>query len=155
MSVNYEELKRAMKESVRETVREEVRESLKEQIPRPEKVEISEEELTSLKAELENSKKTIETLKKEENKKPTKKSAPEPKEPEPSKPSVEETHGHEEGKPHYIGAWQQYCPTCGDKNPDFKDETQCEDCGAHLGAKETAEKLKACPNCGGHSAKKL
>lgn len=67
----------------------------------------------------------------------------------------EADHGHEQGKPHYIGAWQRFCPTCGDENPDFKDETQCEDCGAHLGAKETAEKLKACPNCGGHRAKKL
>jgi DNA-directed RNA polymerase subunit RPC12/RpoP len=67
----------------------------------------------------------------------------------------EADHGHETGKPHYIGAWQRFCPTCGDENPDFKDETQCEDCGAHLGAKETAEKLKACPNCGGHRAKRL
>lgn len=145
MSINYEELKRAMKESVRETVREEVRESFREQTPKPEKVESNEEkeeELANLKAELENSKKTIETLEKET----------ESKEPEPSKPSVEETRAHKEGIPHFIGAWQQYCPTCGDKNPDFKDETTCDSCGVHLGAKEVAEKLKACPNCGGHNA---
>ena len=71
-----------------------------------------------------------------------------------TEPSVP-THGHEEGKPHYIGAWQQYCPTCGDKNPDFKDETKCKDCGTHLGAVEIAEKLKACPNCGGHNAERI
>jgi len=73
----------------------------------------------------------------------------------PAPPDPEADHGHETGKPHYIGAWQRFCPTCGDENPDFKDETQCEDCGAHLGAKETAEKLKACPNCGGHKAKRI
>ncbi len=71
-----------------------------------------------------------------------------------TEPKTDE-HGHEEGKPHYIGAWQQFCPTCGDKNPDFKDETVCQDCGQHLGAKETVEKLKACPNCGGHRAKAI
>ena len=62
---------------------------------------------------------------------------------------------HEEGKRHYIGAWQKFCPTCGDPNPDFKDETVCDGCGMRLGAKEVAEKLKACPNCGGKSAKKI
>ena len=73
----------------------------------------------------------------------------------PTPPDLHADHGHEEGKPHYIGAWQQFCPTCGDKNPNFKDETECEDCHTHLGSKEVAEKLRACPNCGGHRAKKL
>jgi len=70
-------------------------------------------------------------------------------------PEPASVHGHEEGKPHYIGAWQKFYPTCGDPNPDFKDETECADCHTHLGAKEVAEKLKACPNCGGHNAKRL
>lgn len=62
---------------------------------------------------------------------------------------------HDEKKPHYIAEWQHYCPTCGDENPDFKDETICKDCGMHLGPMAYVEKLKVCPNCGGHNAKKL
>jgi RNA polymerase subunit RPABC4/transcription elongation factor Spt4 len=62
-------------------------------------------------------------------------------------------------EPHFIGKFQQYCPTCGDKNPEFKDETVCDPkqggCGYHLGAKLEAEKLKACPNCGGTKATNL
>lgn len=72
---------------------------------------------------------------------------------EPSPPNHD--HSHSEGQPHYIGAWQQYCPTCGDKNPEFKDEVECADCHTHLGAKELAVKLKACPNCGGTHAREI
>ena len=134
------------------------------------KVEISEQELATLKTDrdkalnaAEDSKKALEALrrKREQPKKPTQDEHPsastEGKQTSspPAPPDPHAGHGHEDGKPHYIGAWQQFCPTCGDKNPNFKDETECEDCHAHLGSKEVAEKLKACPNCGGHRAKKL
>jgi len=62
-------------------------------------------------------------------------------------------HSHKENEPHFIGAWQRYCPTCGDQNPNFKDETECVTCHTRLGAREVAQKLKACPNCGGKNAK--
>jgi hypothetical protein len=71
---------------------------------------------------------------------------------EPPKP---EEHTLDEKKPHYVGPWQRFCPTCGEQNPDFKDETECKDCHMHLGPVAYVEKLKACPNCGGHNAKKL
>jgi hypothetical protein len=122
----------------------------------------SPEEMAKLKADLESAnKKAAEAVKALEalrRKRELKKQDPSPSTP----PQVtmadarsEETHndhGHAEGQPHYIGSWQRYCPTCGDQNPDFKDETTCDGCGVHLGAKEVATKLKACPNCGGHSA---
>ena len=60
-----------------------------------------------------------------------------------------------DGVPHYVGSWQKYCPTCGDKNPEFKDETVCKDCGTHLGSKKTVEKMVTCPHCGGKNAKPL
>lgn len=60
-------------------------------------------------------------------------------------------------EPHFIGNWQKHCPTCGDTNPDFKDEIECDKdeggCGMHLGAKDNLKNLKACPNCGGTKAK--
>lgn len=59
-------------------------------------------------------------------------------------------------EPHFVGKWQKHCPTCGDKNPEFKDETVCDPdkggCGMHLGSKDDVEKMKACPNCGGSKA---
>ena len=139
------------------------------------KVEISEQELATLKGDrdkalkaAEDSKKALEALrrKREQPKKVSNETLPGSKTEGGAKPGAStetkpplvsngDMHGHEDGKPHYIGAWQQFCPTCGDKNPDFKDETECEDCHAHLGSKEVAEKLRACPNCGGHRAKKL
>jgi ribosomal protein S27AE len=71
---------------------------------------------------------------------------------------AEEAHA-ESAKPHYVGTWQQYCPDCGDKNPEFKDETICNPkkggCGMHLGAAKDVEKLKACPNCGGQHAARI
>ena len=68
-----------------------------------------------------------------------------------------EAHKSEETsvKPHFVGHWQRYCPECGEQNPDFKDEIECEGCGMHLGAKEDAVKLKACPNCGSKKAKEI
>lgn len=60
-----------------------------------------------------------------------------------------------ETKPHYVGAWQQFCPDCGVPNPEFHDETECSTCHMHLGSKEGLAKIKACPNCGGVKAKEL
>jgi hypothetical protein len=68
-------------------------------------------------------------------------------------PKVPNPHSHSPDEPHYIGSWQKYCPTCGDQNPEFKDETECSDCHTSLGEKAKAEKLKACPNCGGTHAR--
>lgn len=112
------------------------------------------QELAEAKAAAEKYKKDAQAATARAGKEAKKQAAIKPPAP-PAPHDPEADHGHETGKPHYIGAWQRYCPTCGDENPEFKDETQCEDCGAHLGAKETAEKLKACPNCGGHRAKRL
>jgi hypothetical protein len=109
-------------------------------------------ELDKVKKEALDAKKALEALRrKRENKKPEPPSTS-TQEKETSNPPPTDEHGHAEGQPHYIGSWQRYCPTCGDQNPEFKDETTCDGCGVHLGAKEVAEKLKACPNCGGHSA---
>lgn len=75
--------------------------------------------------------------------------------PKPQAPNLH-THEHETpGQPHIIGAWQRYCPTCGEANPDFKDEVICDTCGTHLGAKAVVEKLKACPNCGGKKSHQI
>jgi len=125
------------------------------------KVELTEEELETLKTEAANAKAETEKLKQQlraasarEAKKEKKQAASKTSQPPAPVDRAEHTadHGHEETKPHYVGAWQQFCPTCGEKNPDFKDEVVCDDCGAHLGAREIAEKMKACPNCGGHKA---
>lgn len=61
---------------------------------------------------------------------------------------------HVEPKPdeklpkHYVKNWMANCPECGEKNPNFKDETACRKCGQHLGSVVTAEKLGNCPYCG-------
>jgi hypothetical protein len=77
----------------------------------------------------------------------------EKKEEEPPKPIL---------PPHFAGSWERYCPTCGEQNPGFKDETVCKDCGTHLGAAadiKTEENpggvVTACWNCGGKKAKKI
>lgn len=82
--------------------------------------------------------------------------------PEPAPGETEQETGREEPPTekveppaHFVGPWQQYCADCGDKNPDFKDETKCTACGMHLGSKDAAPKLKACPNCGGKDAEVL
>ena len=75
--------------------------------------------------------------------------------PNPNQEHDHSSHSVSKEQPHFIGTWQHYCPTCGDANPDFKDETECSTCHTHLGAAATAEKLKACPNCGGKQAKRL
>ena len=52
---------------------------------------------------------------------------------------------------HLVKSWSpRFCPDCGTKNPDFKDEVQCHNCKVGLGAKEkvTSSEFKVCPNCG-------
>lgn len=49
---------------------------------------------------------------------------------------------------HAMSITDAYCPTCGDPNPDFKDEIECKDCGHALGAEATLDKVKNCPGCG-------
>ena len=84
---------------------------------------------------------------------------PKPPTSQPPKQELPTPTSEEEKSPHFVGTWQQYCPTCGDKNPDFKDETICDPktggCGMHLGAVAQVEKLKACPNCGKTHARRL
>lgn len=57
---------------------------------------------------------------------------------EPKKPAHEET----------LKPWQYSCPTCGEKNPDYKPETKCANCSGPLGSVEVAKKLDFCPHCG-------
>jgi len=52
---------------------------------------------------------------------------------------------------HLVKSWSpRFCPDCGTKNPEFKDEVQCHSCKVGLGAKEkvTGPEFKVCPNCG-------
>jgi hypothetical protein len=80
------------------------------------------------------------------------------KHPEPTETSkIEEKKEEPPKPPHFTGSWQKWCPTCGDTNPNFKDETICSTpgCGQHLGAEEGIKDLKACPNCGGHKYDKI
>jgi hypothetical protein len=125
---------------------------------------VVEDELSKIKTELAKAKeetqrvtKELAALRRKRENKAAVTSNPPKEDPLPStatEPKTDE-HGHTEGMPHYVGSWQRYCPTCGDQNPEFKDETVCEDCGQHLGAKDLVQKLKACPNCGGHKAKAI
>lgn len=72
-------------------------------------------------------------------------------------------HLHEDAEPreihtgHLLHPWQHFCTgvNCEGENPNFKDETQCETCGMHLGAVEVAEKLSRCPSCGGKQVKRI
>lgn len=41
-----------------------------------------------------------------------------------------------------------HCTDCGEKNPDFKDETECSNCKHQLGAIATIKQVKHCPGCG-------
>lgn len=100
----------------------------------------------------------LRTAKKEKAETPTppKTETPTPKTETPTPTTEPQTkHEHEQEPAQHYNAWQKFCPTCGDQNPAFKDETQCTRCGMHLGAKEnlsTAENpnapIKVCPNCG-------
>lgn len=49
---------------------------------------------------------------------------------------------------HSMSITDAYCPTCGETNPQFKDETECKECGHALGAIETLAQVKNCPGCG-------
>ena len=68
--------------------------------------------------------------------------APEAEKPE--KPSEPEKKGVD----HARSITDQFCPECGDPNPEFKDETECKECGRSLGAVETLSRVKQCPGCG-------
>jgi hypothetical protein len=66
------------------------------------------------------------------------------------------THGTGSNeKSHYVASWDRFCPLCGEPNPSFVDEVRCKDCKRPLGSRETAQKLKACPTCGGHEAERI
>lgn len=57
---------------------------------------------------------------------------------------------------HPVHSYEKFCPDCAAPIPDFKDETECKNCKAHLGAVAQVEKLAACPFCGSTSgAKKI
>jgi len=51
---------------------------------------------------------------------------------------------------HFGDARIERCPDCGERNPRFaeKDETECENCGTSLGAKDTIKNVHSCPGCG-------
>jgi hypothetical protein len=55
---------------------------------------------------------------------------------------------------HLFHPWDEDCPDCEAKNPEFKKETYCKACGMVLGAKEMIKtkenpkgKIDHCPNC--------
>lgn len=53
-----------------------------------------------------------------------------------------------EPKVHAMSITDAYCPECRQPNAEFKDETECKNCGRGLGAIATLPKVKACPGCG-------
>ena len=126
-------------------------------------VTMSKTDFDALIARVEKSENEIKGLKlrtdrkeKRENPAPTQKETQKEPESKPAetKTSIENVETDKHEHPHF-NKWQRFCPTCGDQNPEFKDETQCVRCGTHLGAKEnlsTAENpnapIKVCPNCG-------
>jgi predicted RNA-binding Zn-ribbon protein involved in translation (DUF1610 family) len=65
----------------------------------------------------------------------------EQKKEEPSSPPAPEPK-------HAMSITDQFCPTCGELNAEWKDETKCADCGHDLGAIATLSKVKKCPGCG-------
>ena len=56
---------------------------------------------------------------------------------------------------HFVRQTEPYCPTCNEKNPNFKSLAVCTDCGLGLGTVEQAKTLTGCPNCGGTKAKEF
>jgi len=76
----------------------------------------------------------------------------------PEKIKAEEVGGVEfEEKPktevHHLDATQEFCPTCGDHNEEFKPEAECKNCGSILGSLKTLSSVNACPGCGKSSNK--
>ena len=52
---------------------------------------------------------------------------------------------------HATHVYDKFCPSCGDKNPDFDpDVAFCSDCGEAVGSVKqvNAGEIKACPGCG-------
>lgn len=82
-------------------------------------------------------------------------STPEPVTVSTPEPEVKSTP--ESPTKHFLKPYDKVCSDCGEPNKDFKDETMCDPskggCGKHLGALEFAQKLVACPECGGKSLK--
>ena len=87
---------------------------------------------------------TISRLRKKEGVDSAPAQAPAPPAAEPKAPPEPEPKGVE----HARSITDQFCPECGDANPEFKDETECKDCGRSLGAVETLSRVKQCPSCG-------
>ena len=57
---------------------------------------------------------------------------------------------------HATHSSEAFCPECGDRNPDFKDnQLVCENCSNPVGTKEeiTSGKVKFCRHCGHNKAK--
>jgi hypothetical protein len=55
---------------------------------------------------------------------------------------------------HAMSITDDFCPTCGEANQEWKDETECADCKHPLGAVATLGKVKNCPGCGHTSSSK-
>ena len=54
---------------------------------------------------------------------------------------------------HVVRPWEKFCPDCGGDNPEYKDETECVDCGMSLGAAKYLPKISKCPNGNCNSTK--
>jgi hypothetical protein len=126
------------------------------------KVEINEEELANLNAELANAKRDLGLALAREKKRaknqppPPATAAPAPTEhKEEEHEAPDPSQGKETATGHLMHKWQHFCtgPNCEGENPDFKDETICDPaeggCGMHLGSVEVAKTLARCPSCGG------
>ena len=60
-------------------------------------------------------------------------------------------HNHKEKHTHATHSSDNFCPECGDKNPDFDDrQLTCEACDKPVGTKKQIEagQVKYCRNCG-------
>ena len=87
---------------------------------------------------------TVSRLRKKEGVDSTPIAPPDPPAAAPHVPPEPEAKGVE----HARSITDQFCPECGDANPEFKDETECKECGRSLGAVETLSRVKQCPSCG-------
>lgn len=68
---------------------------------------------------------------------------------------VHDPNATEKEHVHATHSYDKNCPTCGDKNPDYKeDQATCIDCGQPVGTPVEIEKgeVTTCPTCGGHEA---
>jgi membrane protease subunit (stomatin/prohibitin family) len=68
---------------------------------------------------------------------------------------LHEGETQEEKHNHATHSSEAFCPECGDKNPDFKDnQLVCKNCKNPVGTKEeiTSGKVKFCRHCGHNEA---